>query len=530
MSAHSLQPVYRFRGLPVHLAVTVEQVTRALERGDSARARAELERVGNEAAGHAELLRLRGLVSMQQGKVGDALESYLNAAELAPDDALIACQLGAAQAQSGDMVDAEASFRRAIDLDPELPDAWYNLGHALDARADTSGACFAFERVLVLEPTHLAARIQRADMLKMLGRLAEAEAELRRVLARDPDSVPGWVGLAGLRTFQPDATELDRLLALHASGRVAQEQRVDFAFALASLLENAGRYAQAYELFVAANAGKRRGVRWNAAAVSGLVDAILERFARAVPVDETSDAGAEAIFLVGMPRSGSTLVEQILSAHPHVQGGGERNEIVQVLQAESQRRQRRFPEWVADASRDDWRRLGADYLARCGEWRDGRPRFTNKTLANWQTLGAIRRMLPAARIVHCRRDPLEMLWSCFKHHFHEGQFFSYNQDELVAFWRDEVRAMRVWSHAWPARILDFVHQDLLEAPETSTRALLMHCGLAFDVRCLAFHEIARDVRTASAAQVRQPLRRDRVIAARYGDLLAPLRERLRAAE
>ena len=212
-----------------------------------------------------------------------------------------------------------------------------------------------------------------------------------------------------------------------------------------------------------------------------------------------------------------------------MQGGGERNEIVQVLQSESARRGRRFPDWVTDADDGDWERLGEDYLSRCRIWRDARPRFTNKTLTNWQTLGAIRRMLPGAAAVHCLRDPLETLWSCYKHHFGEAQFFSYDMDELVAFWRDERRAMATWTHAWPAWIHPFVHEDLLDEPERRIRELLDHCGLQFDPACLSFHANAREVRTSSASQVRQPLRRDLAVAHRYGEHLATIRARMEAA-
>jgi tetratricopeptide (TPR) repeat protein len=525
MSTSSPRPGYRFAGLPIHLVVVAEQTMRALERNDSSRALSELDRVAGEISGHAELLRLRGLALVQSGDFGAALETYLNATELAPDDALIACQLGAVLAQNGDMPGAEESFRRAIDLDPGLPDAWYNLGHALDARADTSGACLAFDRVLALKPSHVAARVQRAEMLKMLGRLDLAERDLRSVLANDPESVSAWVGLANLKTFSPDASELDQLVALHESGRVPSARRIDFTFALASLLEAGGRHAEAYPLFVTANDAKRKSVRWNATAVSHLVDAILERFSALPAIPAHDPRGGEAIFLVGMPRSGSTLVEQILSAHPQVQGGGERNEIVQILQDESRRRGKRFPDWVVDAGDADWERLGDEYLSRCAAWRDGRPRFTNKTLANWQTLGAIRRMLPGARVVHCLRDPLETLWSCYKHHFGEAQFFTYDMDELVAFWRDERRAMAAWTRAWPEWIHAFIHEDLLDDPERRVRELLAHCALVFHPACLSFHQNTRDVRTSSASQVRQPLRRDLAVAQRYGSLLDHLRQR-----
>lgn len=518
------RPGYRLGGLPIHLQVSADLGARAIERGEFARGLREIDRALLEAPEHPELLRLRALGLMLQGEVAQALECYHEAAERWPEDALIACQLGAALAQNGDMAAAEDAFRRAIAQDPLLIDGWYNLGHALDARADTAGACAAFAQVLQLQPDHVGARVQHAEMLKMLGRLDEAERDLRRVLAREPDSVAAWVGLSNLKTFRPDAAELETLLRLQAGGTAPEHLRIDLAFACGALLEQRGRYAEAFALFELANAGKRKQVRWDAPAVSAWVDRILAHFSRlSPPRDEDGARGSEVIFLVGMPRSGSSLVEQILSSHPCVQGGGERNEIAQLLQAESRRRRSTFPEWVDAATDEDWVRLGEGYLARCASWRDARPRCTDKTLANWQTLGAIRRMLPGARFVHCRRDPVETLWSCYKHHFAAAQFFTYDMDELVSFWRDCERAMAAWSQAWPQWIHALVHEQLLAHPELRIRQLLADCALEFDPACLSFHANPREVRTSSASQVREPLRRDLAVAHRYGTLLDSLR-------
>ncbi len=414
----------RLAGLPIPAAFAAQQAVAALQQNEPARALRELDRLDAQAREHPELLRLRGIARLYMGDVGAAVACLSEAVERWPDDALTNGQLGAALASAGDLEAAVMMFRRAVELDAAHYDAWFNLGHALDRLDDAHSACHAFGEALRLAPGNHELRLQYAETLKAVGRLDEAEAQLRRVVADDPDSVPAWVGLSTLKTFRPDPAELERLVRLHAQGRVPPARRVDFEFALAALLERAGHFEQAFPVFLSANAAKRPEVRWNAGAVSALVDDILARFSRLPPFQGDPGFGSEAIFLVGMPRSGSTLLEQILSAHPEVQGGGERNEVVEVLQAESVRRGKRFPTWIEEAADEDWRRLGEAFLQRCSTWRDERPRFTNKTLTNWQTLGALRRMLPGARFVHCRRDPLETIWSCFKHHFGESQFFT----------------------------------------------------------------------------------------------------------
>jgi hypothetical protein len=258
--------------------------------------------------------------------------------------------------------------------------------------------------------------------------------------------------------------------------------------------------------------------------VSALVDDIFVAFPRSEATD--SNRGNGVAFLVGMPRSGSTLAEQIIAAHPSARAGGETGFIAQILQAESSRRRVRFPYWAAKATDADWARLGHAYLARIEDPKRDTALFTDKTLTNWQTLGAIRHMLPGARIVHCLRDPIETAWSCYKHNFSADQLYSYDFAELAAFFADSRRAMAAWTERHPGWIHRHRHEDLLASPESITRALLDACGLPFDPACLRFHEVEGEVRTASAAQVRAPLSADTSIAVRYGLLLDPLRDAL----
>lgn len=510
---------------PRALALDAERLLKAARPADAAE---RIDRALAEAGTHFELLRLRGLVDLHLGQPAAAAAALQRALAARPGDALIATQLGGALAQCGDLAGAEQWFRAACAWAPGLPDAWYNLGVACLTRGAAVAAREAFERVLAIDPRQLPARLRLAEVMTTLGELAGAEAAYRAVLAGDPHSVPAWSGLAGLGMWQPEGPALDGLLELQASGRVAGAHALSLAFACARFLERAGRHAEAWSMFVHANRRKRATLHWDSGAVGALVDSILDAFDAPYEAGDDVQRGAGILFIVGMPRSGSSVLEQILSAHPHVQGAGETNAVARLLQAESQRRARVFPQWVGEAGADDWRRLGTAYLEQAGRQRGACAWYTDKTLANWQAVGAIRRMLPGARIVHCRRDPLETLWSCFKHHFAEGQGFSYDLDELVAFWRDCTRAMQ----AWQARHGDIIvheHGALLADPEQAVRRLLEGCGLGFDRACLDFHANPRAVHTASAAQVRRPLQRAPASARAYAGLLSPLVERINAS-
>ncbi len=525
-SAARYDPNDRLRGLAPHARALALRGQQALARSNPAHAVAPLDEAMSEYPAHPELLRLRGLCEHFHGRFDAAIERFRKAAEAWPADGLIASNLGAALAQSGNIDAALRLFRRATELDPTLIDAWFNLGRALDLRHDAAGALAAFDAVLELDPRHRPARILRAEAAKTLGRIVEAEDELRAVLREDPDSVAAWVALANLKSFSADADDLHGLRRLYSNPSLAPTQRIDIGFAFAGALEAAGDYARAFEVFSVANAAKRATLRWDARAVSALVDDILGAFPSADVLD--SHRGSGLALLVGMPRSGSTLAEQIIAAHPSARAGGETGFVAEILQAESSRRGARFPHWVDKATDADWARLGKAYLARVDNAKGDATLFTDKTLTNWQTLGAIRRMLPGAHVVHCLRDPLETAWSCYKHNFSADQLYSYDFAELAAFFADSQRAMATWNERHPGWIHRHRHEDLLADPERITRALLSACGLSFDPACLRFHEAKGEVRTSSAAQVRAPLRADTSVAARYGSLLDPLRDALAA--
>ena len=221
------------------------------------------------------------------------------------------------------------------------------------------------------------------------------------------------------------------------------------------------------------------------------------------------------------------LVEHILASHPEVEGANEIPDLPQVIEDESRRRSQPFPQWVAAATSADWHRLGQDYLSRTARWREQRPRFTDKNVANWPLLGAARLMLPGARIIHCHRDPVETCFSCYRHLFRHGVHCSYDLDELADYYSDYERLSALWLARHPQYVLDFPYETLLLEPEAQIRRLLAFCNLPFDPACLTPHQTRREVlSTASAAQVRQPIRRDKAHSILYRDWLQPLRDHL----
>jgi LPS sulfotransferase NodH len=236
-----------------------------------------------------------------------------------------------------------------------------------------------------------------------------------------------------------------------------------------------------------------------------------------------SEAAASPIFIVGMPRSGTTLVEQILATHPEVAAGGELLELGQAVESFAQARGQRFPE-VAESESATLGAIAEDYLKRVAARRGAKARLTDKLPTNFYFIALIHRLLPRAKIIHCRRDPLDTCLSCFKHAFKYGQEMTYDLETLGRFYAKYAALMRHWRNVLPAdAFLDVDYETLTADPAGEVRRIIDHCGLAWDDACLRPHATARIVTTASQVQVRRPIYRDSVASWRlYEKHLAPL--------
>ena len=512
----------RLAGLNARAIRQLRDARDALDKRDARMADALLERARPVAGEHPEFLRLLGVTRQMQGRAPEAVVALRRALEKVPGDALVLMNLGTALRAAGDIDAAIVTLRRATEVAPKLAAAWYNLGRTLGPAGQTSDAHDAYARALERDPGHVKARIGYADTLRIMGRIDDAAAAYRDA-ARRPGGHQASLRLANMQTAQFSAEETAALERQFASPGTSESDRVVIGFALAKALEDQNRFAEAFTVLSAANAIKRRSVQWDAHAFSARIDSIMRMFARPPATASQPDFGREVISVVSLPRSGSTLTEQILASHPDIEGASELPDFGNVLEEESRRTGREFPDWVPNATPEDWRRMGESYLARTARFRRERGRFTDKALSNWRLVGAAMAMLPGAKFVNCRRDPVETCLACFRRVFTNGQAFTYDLSELAAYWRDYDRLMRFWHARYPHAIRDQVYEKLLAEPEAEMRALLDFCGLAWDPSVLRFHETQRNVRTISSAQVREPLRSDTARAPHYRELLTPLR-------
>lgn len=481
------------------------------------------------APGDADAIRMLGAVAQHRGDHARAIDCFWRALAVAPDDFALRIALGIALYQHGDVDESLTHLRRACELAPASAPAWFNLGKALEKEAHIAEGVAAFQRAIALDPSHVQARLSLARCQASIGEVDVAAAGFREVLRRSPDHAEAWFGLSNLNTVRFDAQDAASLQRAHARSDLQVEDRELLGYAFAKALESRGGFAQAFEVFGQVKASQRRRVPGSAAGERARVQAILDTFAKTtLPAPLDADAGGEVILIVSLPRSGSTLVEQILASHPQIEGANEINDLRNVVDIETRRRGSSFPVWVPDTTAEDWHRLGSEYLARTARWRTTKPRSTDKNLLNWYLIGAALAMLPAARVVVVRRDPLETCLACYRQYFTGIGGFACDLEDMADYCANFLRLTHFWMDRFPNRLFELRYEALVSQPDSVIPRLLDFCGVPFDPACLAFHATPRAVLSApSAAQVRQPLRRDTARSSLYGSKLDGLRRYLR---
>jgi len=350
--------------------------------------------------------------------------------------------------------------------------------------------------------------------LKTAGHSERAIEAYCRAIAADADFGDAYWSLANLKTFRFSDEEIGVMQRALARPDLAAEHRLHFEFALGKALEDRESYADSFAHYARGNALRLTQVPYNA-------DETTRRFAHARQLytreffQARAGAGASAadpIFIVGLPRSGSTLLEQILASHSQVEGTMELPEIISLTRAlrraGASGRPGAYHDALAQLSHDELRELGEQYLARTRLQRKlGRPFFIDKMPNNFAHLGLIHLALPNARIIDARRHPLACCFSNFKQHFARGQSFSYSLEDIGRYYRDYAELMAHFNAVLPGRVHRVIHEDLIDDTEREVRRLLDYCGLQFEQGCLRFFENDRPVRTASSEQVRQPITR-----------------------
>ena len=443
-------------------------------------------------------------------RTDEAVALYERALFLRPDSVDAHNNMGVALMVQGKVEEAVAHYERALAIDPDHVNAHTNLGIALVALGKIDEAGAHDERALVIDPLNARAHVELGNVFKYQGKFDEALTEYERAIAIRPDYADAHFIRAEIKTFHPGDAELSALEALAARDDLGQEQASMIHFALFKALEDCKDYPRAFEHLRKANDLKRRLVEYDEPHTSKFFKRIARVFDRSLldRFQGEGDASTLPIFVVGMPRSGSSLIEQILAGHPQIHGAGELWDLDAaariVLGASGQ--QAPYPECVPALSGDDFRRMGQTYLARLPAVADGKTRIVDKMPGNYLRIGLIRMILPNAKIIHTMRDPVDNCLSSYSKLFTMGQQFSYDLAELGRYYRMYTEMMAHWrSVLQPGDMLDVSYEEVVDDLEGQARRLIDYCGLPWDDRCLSFHNASSAVRTASSVQVRQPL-------------------------
>jgi len=411
---------------------------------------------------------------------------------------------------------AAAATERALSLNPNYADAVNLMGRVAFERGELESALSYYRRALALKPELADAHNNIGNVLKELGRLPDAKQAYLEAIRIDPALTGVYVNLADSKVFAPGDPHLEAMQALAAKrDGLSKTDRLQLDFALGKAYADLQDYRRAFQHFAAGNAVKRTIIAYNEATALALFDRIEAAFTPALIAAKSGggDPSPVPIFVLGMPRSGTSLVEQIIATHPMVHGAGELHTLNDVAREVRGPKGRTipYPEFVPALDGAALKQFGARYVASIRKLVPDGIRVTDKMPSNFYFAGLIHLALPEARIIHTVRDPADTCLSCFTKLFSAEQNHTYDLGELGHYYKRYERLMAHWHRVLPPnRILDVRYEEVVGDLECQARRIIAHCGLPWDDRCLSFHETVRPVRTASASQVRRPIYTDAV--------------------
>ena len=464
------------------------------------------------------------------GRVQEASARYRLALAIDASFAEAYNYLGALFAAQERVDDAIPLLRKAVALRPEYPEAQLGLANALEHKGLPEEALAIYRQMLERDPKNTSVHNNAGNILKSLGRIDEAVTHYRHALDADPTHASAFYNLSRAKVGA-EGDDLARMEALLEDPKLTAEQRVPLLFGLAKIHDDLGNYEKAFHYIEEGNTSDTRGEPFNADRHSAAMNRLIAVFSKAFFANRKG-MGSETevpVFILGMPRSGTTLVEQTLASHPEVFGAGELDHMGRIIASmpDAVDKFTPYPEFATMVDAVTACRLGEDYLSRLRLVADDARRVTDKMPANFLNLGFIALLLPRAKIIHCRRDAMDTCLSCYSQHFTSVMPFSRSQASLGRYYRDYERLMAHWREVLPLPVYDVQYEDMVADHAKISRELVDFCGLEWDDACIDFHKTDRKVKTASSWQVRQPIYTTSLARWRnYEPFLGPLKEAL----
>ena len=461
---------------------------------------------------HLDALRLMGVHCARKELYNDAEAFFRRAVDLAPDFWLAWINLGAALNEQQKFDQADVAYKRALELQPQSVFTLEKLGanSLFDGRHED--AIHWLESALEADPAHFPSLLCLGHVLKTVGRQEEAIDAYRRCAAARPDFGEAYWSLANLKTFRfsgSEVREMEKQLEAVSGTAEGEDSEIAFSFALAKAFEDRRNYGKAFAHYSRGNARKRPKLNYDPIEFQRTNDRIVDVFTKEF-FEARSGQGCEddsPILIVGLPRSGSTLLEQILASHSQVEGTAELHYLLRLATETGQTRSDgiRYPECLLEMKPHHFRDLGREYLENTLRHRSGARYFTDKMPNNFTGIGFLQAILPNAKVIDARRHPLDSCLGSFKQLFARGQIFTYDLYDLAHCYIQYMRLMDHWNEVLPGKVLTVHYEDVVSDLDRQARRIAAHCGLEWEEQMLRYHETERAVKTASSEQVRQPI-------------------------
>ena len=462
-----------------------------------------------------------------QAEMGKAVAAYRKAIEINPKHKYAYNGLGNVLSDMGDIDEAIASYRKATEIDPGHKEAYNGLGNALSNMGEIENAIAAYRKVIEIDPLHKKACKGLANALSDYGEIDEAIAAYRISIEINPEHTEAYRSLSKNKKFSEYDDDIRAMEILYGNKNYSDEQKMHLAFGLGKAYEDLGDYEKSMDFILQATRLKRASIDYSISEEEELFSNIKATFSSDFfsNLEGTGSQDRTPIFILGMPRSGTSLVEQILASHPDVFGAGELNDLsVLTHNISSVESASNFPAGIVDLDSEALDDLGKQYVERIRKHSESSKYITDKMPHNFLYIGLIRVILPNARVINCTRDPMDNCLSLFKNYFNAAQNYSYDLAELGQYYNLYIDLMQHWRDTLGDFVYDLSYEQLVTDQENMSRQLLDYCHLPWDDACLDFHKTRRRVKTASNAQVRRPIYKDSVkLWERYDKQLEPLR-------
>jgi tetratricopeptide (TPR) repeat protein len=513
------------RHLPDHIELEGDLANALMNKGQFDKAVVLYRKVLARAPDLAEMHNNLGIALDREGQLGQALQSFRDALAVRPTYAEAHCNLANTLANAGRHADAADAYRKAIDLKPDLAEAYSNLGNSLLELGLPQDAIIACRQAVSLNPRLASAHGNLGIALAFVGNDTEARQAYKAAVALAPGRVRYRYHLGVLTRYTPDSPELGALVELEKDASLPPGDRTLLHFALGKACDDVGRFDDAWRHFAAANQLHRRSLAYDREAEARRFAGIQRQFSADFirRHERLGNPSPLPVFIIGMPRSGSTLVEQIISGHPRVFGAGELDDFGRSIR-DIEASDGGYPESVAALPTQAYADLGTRYINRIGRLAPDAGRITDKMPHNFLYAGLIHLALPNAPIIHIIRDSRDTCLSCFSKKFTNGHLYSYDLADLGSYYCQYLSLMAHWDRVLPrGRILEVRYECLVQDIEAEARRMIAYCGLDWDPACLVPWRNRRPVFTASHAQIRQPVS-DRSIGRwrNYEPFLGPL--------